>query len=302
MQDRHSAPAYRGRFAPSPTGDLHFGSLIAAVGSFLQARSQKGKWLIRIEDLDPPREVAGSAKRIIADLAAFGMHPDETVIYQSNRVPAYEAALQRLLDQGLAFWCGCSRRHLPDDAVYPGTCRRKIPADRDRRSIRLIADRDCIEIDDRVQGRYGQDLQHEVGDFIIRRGDGLIAYQLATAVDDAWPDITEVVRGADLLDSTPRQVYLQQQLGLRTPKYAHLPVVLDDSGKKLSKRTMADPVGGKNRLATLAASLQFLGHPSPDHITELDQLWRWAQDHWRISKVPAHSGMTPLTPQNTDIA
>ena len=296
MQDRQSTPAYRGRFAPSPTGDLHFGSLIAAVGSFLQARSQDGTWLIRIEDLDPPREVAGSAERIVADLAAFGMCPDEAVIYQSSRIPVYESAVQRLLNEDMAFWCGCSRRHLPDDGVYPGTCRKDIPPDRERRSIRLRADIGHIEVDDVVQGKFSQDLQHEVGDFIIRRGDSLIAYQLATAIDDAWQGITEVVRGADLLDSTPRQVYLQQLLGLPTPCYAHLPVVLDENGKKLSKRTMADPVAGSNLVTTLATSLRFLGHTPPDHILELAQLWRWAEDHWDISKVPARSGMTLFKP------
>ncbi len=277
MQDWQSTPAYIGRFAPSPTGDLHFGSLIAAVGSYLQAKCQNGKWLIRVEDVDPPREVAGSAERIIADLAAFGMHSDAAVVYQSTRVSAYESALQHLLEQGLAFWCGCSRRHLPDKGIYPGTCRKEIPPDRERRSIRLKADTARIDIDDEIQGIYSQDLRRDVGDFIIRRGDGLVAYQLATVVDDAWQGITEVVRGADLLDSTPRQVYLQQQLGLPTPRYAHLPVVLDDSGKKLGKRTMADPVAGSNVVAALATSLRFLGHTPPAHISDLDQLWRWAR-------------------------
>ena len=300
MQDQQTATAYRGRFAPSPTGDLHFGSLIAAVGSFLQAKSQNGTWLIRIEDLDPPREVAGSTERIIADLAAFGMYPDENVVYQSSRIPVYEAALQDLLARNLAFWCGCSRRHLPDEGIYPGTCRKEIPPDRERRSIRLKADRGLIEIDDGIQGRFGQDLKHEVGDFITRRGDGLVAYQLATAIDDAWQGISEVVRGADLLDSTPRQVYLQELLGLPTPRYAHLPVVLGENGKKLSKRTMADPVAGTDLASTLATSLTFLGHPPPNGVSGLDQLWRWAFDHWDISKVPARSGAALF--KNTDIA
>ena len=300
MQDQQTATAYRGRFAPSPTGDLHFGSLIAAVGSFLQAKSQNGTWLIRIEDLDPPREVAGSTERIIADLAAFGMYPDENVVYQSSRIPVYEAALQDLLARNLAFWCGCSRRHLPDEGIYPGTCRKEIPPDRERRSIRLKADRELIEIDDGIQGRFGQDLKHEVGDFITRRGDGLVAYQLATAIDDAWQGISEVVRGADLLDSTPRQVYLQELLGLPTPRYAHLPVVLGENGKKLSKRTMADPVAGTDLATTLATSLTFLGHPPPNDVAGLDQHWHWALDNWDISKVPARSGAALF--KNTDIA
>jgi len=300
MQDRHTANTYRGRFAPSPTGDLHFGSLIAAVGSFLQAKSQNGIWLIRVEDLDPPREVAGSAERIISDLAAFGMQSDEDVVYQGTRIPVYKAALEDLLARNLAFWCGCSRRHLPDKRVYPGTCREEIPSDRERRSVRLKADRGLIEINDKIQGRYCQDLKHDVGDFIIRRGDGLIAYQLATAVDDAWQGITEVVRGADLLNSTPRQVYLQQCLGLPTPGYAHLPVVLGENGKKLSKRTMADPVTGGDPATALATSLSFLGHPPPADLNGLDQLWRWALENWDISRVPARSGMKLF--KNTDIA
>jgi glutamyl-Q tRNA(Asp) synthetase len=296
MQDQQSTAAYRGRFAPSPTGDLHFGSLVAAVGSFLQARSRAGKWLIRMEDLDPPREVAGSAERIIADLAAFGMVSDEPVIYQSNRLPVYERLLRNLLESKLAFQCGCSRRDLPDSGIYPGTCRQGIPKGRIARSVRLISDSAHIEIHDAIQGIYSQDLEHEVGDFIIRRGDGLIAYQLATPVDDAWQRITEVVRGADLLASTPRQIHVQRMLGLPTPAYAHLPVVMNKDGNKLSKRTMADPVAGTDRVTSLRACLDFLGHAPPPDVTDLDQMWRWAIDNWRLSRVPAQSHVLPRAP------
>ena len=290
MNDAPPASAYRGRFAPSPTGDLHFGSLVAAVGSYLQARSQGGKWLIRIEDIDPPREVEGSSKRLITDLKDFGLISDEPVVFQSDRLAEYQHALDQLLYTNKAFHCGCSRRHLPESGIYPGTCSNGIPPDRTARSIRLRTQKAEITLNDRVQGEFRQNLGSEVGDFIIRRGDGLTAYQLATVVDDEWQGITEIVRGADLLDSTPRQIFLQQQLGYSTPSYAHLPVVLGENGNKLSKRTEADPVSGDNRGETLAACLKFLGHNLPEDIRDVENILAWGTENWQLNRVPRHIG------------
>ena len=213
-----------GRFAPSPTGDLHFGSLLAAVASNLQVRSRGGQWLLRVDDIDPPREVPGSADRIIGDLRRLGMPPDDAVLYQSQRTQAYEAARDKLLEEGLAFWCGCSRSELPRSGVYPGTCRTGLPRGKSPRAVRLRVGSKPVIFDDAIQGPVRDDLQETVGDFVIWRADGLPAYQLAVVVDDAFQGVSEVVRGADLLESTGRQIYLQGRLGLPTPSYAHHPV------------------------------------------------------------------------------
>lgn len=276
--------AYTGRFAPSPTGDLHFGSLVAAVGSFLQARRAGGRWLVRIEDLDPPREVAGSAARILADLRRFGMTPDEPVVRQSERSAAFDAALRRLDEAGLLFPCACTRRELPD-GPYPGTCRDGLPAGRTGRSQRVRVPDRPIRFEDAVQGAQSENLAETCGDFVVRRADGFYAYQLAVVVDDAWQGVTEVVRGADLLDSTGRQLWLQEALGLPTPAYLHLPVVTDAAGDKLGKRVASDPIARLEPVAALAAALTVLGHPPP-RLADLDALWRWAQDHWSPARIP----------------
>jgi len=281
--------SYRGRFAPSPTGDLHFGSLVAAVGSYLQARVNAGQWLLRVEDLDPPREVPGSARRIIDDLARFGMEPDEPVLYQSTRTNLYQQAVNRLLSEDKAYWCGCSRSAMPADGIYPGTCRNGLPADKQPRAVRLRVDHQELVFRDRIQGLVNQDLARQVGDFIIRRADGLIAYQLAVVIDDEQQQITEVVRGADLLDSTARQIFLQRQLGLPSPEYAHLPVVTDLQGKKLSKRLQSDPVVPANPLPALRQAMQFLGHEAPSGLTSRNAFWAWAVANWCLQKVPAAS-------------
>lgn len=275
-----------GRFAPSPTGDLHFGSLLAALASLLQARSRGGRWLLRIEDIDPPREVAGSAERIVADLARFGMRPDSGVLYQSHRTAAYRAARDRLLDHGLAFWCGCARSDLPDSGVYPGTCRDGLPPGARPRAVRLRVDDEPVRFEDAIQGPCVENLRETVGDFVIWRADGLPAYQLAVVVDDAFQGVTEVVRGADLLDSTARQIHLQRCLGLLTPWYAHHPVAVSEGGQKLSKRLGSDPINAASAAATLEAALHFLGQPCPVGLPFAD-LWRWALEHWRLSRVPA---------------
>jgi glutamyl-Q tRNA(Asp) synthetase len=294
-----SSPRYIGRFAPSPTGDLHFGSIVAAVASYLQARSRGGRWLIRIEDIDPPREVAGSATAILRDLEAFGMAADEPVLYQSTRFEAYREASKTLIADGHAFWCGCSRSELPPGGIYPGTCRDGLPADKQPRSLRLRVTADPVRFVDAVQGAFEVDLAATAGDFVIRRADSLPAYQLAVVVDDAWQGVTEVVRGADLLDSTARQVYLQRCLGLPTPDYVHVPLVTGADGRKLSKRDASDPVSSRTPEGLLEAALRFLGQPCPRGLS-LTDLWAWAESHWAVSKIPAASRYNARLPHRAE--
>lgn len=250
-------PAYRGRFAPSPTGPLHFGSLVAALGSWLFARAAGGEWLVRVEDLDPPREVPGAAADQLRVLAAFGLESDAPPVYQSSRGDLYADALARLLAAGHAFECHCSRSDLEAAGGIHRACvtgrRRGSPA------VRLRVPDGPTGFEDRIQGRFNQDLGREVGDVVLRRADGFWAYQLAVVVDDAAQGITEVVRGADLLDSTPRQRLLQQRLGLPTPDYAHLPLVLDEQGRKLGKSLAAVPVDAADPLPALRLAWAFLG-------------------------------------------
>lgn len=252
---------YRGRFAPSPTGRLHLGSLLTAVGSWLRARSRGGDWIVRIEDLDPPREVPGSAAGILETLARFGMVSDETVVHQSDRTELYQAALDRLIDQGDAYRCACTRNDLlPFDGIHPSACLRpRRPGVPTAWRLRVPAEEIGF-----VDGRFGMQVQHlarDVGDFVLKRSDGWHAYQLAVVVDDAGQAISEVVRGADLLDSTPRQILLQRRLGLPVPAYLHLPLVLDADGRKLSKQDRALPVDPGDPLPALSAVLQRLGFP-----------------------------------------
>jgi glutamyl-Q tRNA(Asp) synthetase len=276
---------YRGRFAPSPTGDLHLGSLVAAVASFLEARRHGGAWLIRIDDIDPPREVQGSANRILNELERLGMLPDEEVLYQSTRTDAHREAVDALVSRGEAFWCGCSRSEIPPSGIYPGTCRGGLPAGRRPRSVRLLTEKGNVSLDDRVQGRIEDALDATVGDFVIWRADGLPAYQLAVVIDDAFQRVSHIVRGADLLDSTPRQIYLQKKLALPTPGYAHIPVLLDSSGDKLAKRLGSDPISNQDPANALKKSLQFLGQNPPENLS-LAELWAWALEEWDLAKVP----------------
>ena len=255
------SPAYRGRFAPSPTGRLHFGSLVAAVGSWLFARAAGGRWIVRVEDLDPPREVAGADADILATLAAFGMESDEPVLYQSRRTQLYAEALARLQARDAVYPCWCSRSDLePFGGTHPDACvaprdASRAPAWRVRVPARTIA------FDDAIQGRVTQNLAHETGDFVVRRADRWFAYQLAVVVDDAAQEITDVVRGADLVDSTPRQIFLQELLDLPRVSYAHLPLALDAEGRKLSKQERALAVEPDDPLPALRAALAFLGQP-----------------------------------------
>jgi len=287
--------AYRGRFAPSPTGPLHFGSLVAAVASFVDARAQGGSWLVRMEDLDPPRVVPGAADDILRTLEAFGLHWDETVVYQSARHAAYEAALQRLEARGAIFPCACTRKEIADSAlgpdgtpIYPGTCRNGLQPGKTGRAIRVRVDDAVIRFVDRLQGEVVQELARSVGDFVVRRADGVYAYQLAVVVDDAWQGVTDVVRGADLLDSTPRQIHLQRLLDLPTPRYLHVPVATNARGEKLSKQTLAAPVDAKRPGCGLTAALDFLGHPVPDALRGAPpaDILDWAVAHWNPAALP----------------
>lgn len=275
-----------GRFAPSPTGDLHFGSLVSAVASFAQAKHSHGKWLIRVEDIDPPREVPGSATRILQDLEGLGLTSDRPVLYQRTRTRAYATAIDELLSEGKAFYCGCSRKDLPPSGVYPGTCRNGVAPGKSPRTVRLKVKDSTIAFSDLIQGRVEENLQHSVGDFIIRRADGQPAYQLAVVVDDAFQGVTEVVRGSDLLESTARQIHLQQALGLPTPAYIHHPLALGSEGRKLGKRFGSDPIGRLPGAQAVRLALQFLGQNPPGGMG-LEELWSWACEHWQAESIPS---------------
>jgi len=263
-----------GRFAPSPSGPLHFGSLVAALASWLDARAAGGRWLVRIEDLDRPRVQSGAADEILRTLERLGLCWDGEVVFQSRRTSSYEQALSRLKD---TYVCGCSRREIADSAVslaadgaqvYPGTCRAGLAPGKTARALRVrIAG--TISFQDRVQGSLHQDLEREVGDFVLRRADGQFAYQLAVVVDDAAQGITDVVRGADLLESTPRQIYLQRLLGFSAPRYLHVPVAVDASGDKLSKHTGARPIDRQD----LRRALRFLGQPPSETLAQAVGAW-----------------------------
>ena len=284
---------YRGRFAPSPTGPLHFGSLVTAVGSFLDARSRQGQWLVRMEDLDRTRERPGAANQILRTLDAFGFEWDGEVVYQSRRQGAYQDALDALIQDSHVYACACSRRQIAQQGLpgvdgprYAGTCRKGLAPGKAARALRLQTHDRPVTFLDRVCGPQSQRLETDVGDFVIRRADRLFAYQLAVVVDDAWQGIDQVVRGADLLLSSPRQIHLQRLLSLPTPTYAHLPLVLDDAGRKLSKQSLARPVEERDPLPSLLAALDFLGQPlPPERPVDLQDLWRWAAENWRIGRV-----------------
>lgn len=284
---------YIGRFAPSPSGPLHFGSLVAAVGSCLEARRHGGRWLLRIEDVDAPRTVAGAADAIIATLTRFGFEWDADIVWQSRHTEAYAAALERLKADGHAFPCACTRRELADSALtrdgshrYPGTCRDGLPPGRSARAWRVRA-AGVARFDDAIQGPQQEDLEADVGDYIVLRADGLFAYQLAVVVDDAEAGVTHVVRGADLLDSTARQIHLQRLLGLPTPAYAHLPVATNAAGEKLSKQTLAQAIDDHPPAAALTAALAFLGQQPPRDLAQapLARVWDWALANWSLANV-----------------
>jgi len=288
---------YVGRFAPTPSGPLHFGSLVAALGSALEARCCGGRWLVRIEDVDTPRAVPGMGEAMLATLERFGFEWDGEVLWQSRRTGIYADALERLEAGGHVFPCACSRRELaevPDSALardgsrrYSGTCRDGLPPGVKPRAWRVRAE-GTIRFEDVVQGRQEEELARDVGDYVVFRADGVFAYQLAVVVDDAEQGVTHVVRGADLLGSTARQIHLQTLLGLPVPAYAHLPVATNVAGEKLSKQTLARAVDEGSPSHALVAALDFLGQNPPDGLSgaSVREVWAWALEHWEIGRVP----------------
>ena len=286
-------PGYCGRFAPSPTGPLHFGSLVTAVGSYLQARSNRGRWLVRIEDIDPPREQPGAAADILRTLELFGFAWDGEVVYQSRRGEAYLAALERLAAAGMLYACTCSRKEIaavaslgPVGHVYPGRCRGRPLAE--RQAWRVLTAGSRIRFRDLLQGESEWDLEASYGDFVVRRAGGLFAYPLASVVDDAAAGVTEVVRGHDLLACPPPQIHLQRLLGHSTPRYMHLPIALNAQGQKLSKQNHARPLDPRRAPQQLAAALRFLGQPVPAGLEQASvaELWQWAVAHWSADAIP----------------
>lgn len=283
-----NTPAYVGRFAPTPSGYLHFGSLVAALASYLDAKACGGTWLVRMEDLDPPREVPGAQTAILATLESYGFEWDGEPIRQSERHAAYAVVLDRLFSQGLAYACTCSRKQLEDhQGIYPGLCRNAGHAQRGA-AIRLRVPELEYHFADRVQGEFRQHLGREVGDFVIRRRDGLYAYQLAVVLDDAWQGVTDIVRGADLLDSTPRQLYLQELLGLPQPRYLHVPLIIQPDGHKLGKSYRSPPLPADQAAPLLIRALHTLGQSVPSELSDArpHELLNWGIRHWDASRIP----------------
>lgn len=296
-----------GRFAPSPTGDLHMGSLMAATASYLMARTQGGKWLVRIEDLDPPREMPGATDRILFDLERFGFEWDGPIEYQSRRHDHYRAALDRLVAMGEAYPCTCTRKeiqlaglHGVDGFRYGGSCRDGIHPDRLAHAWRLKVPDQTVAYQDGIQGEQRQNLLQDVGDFVLRRADGLWAYQLAVVVDDAEQGVTQVVRGADLLDSTPRQIWLQRLLRYPQPDYFHIPVIANAAGEKLSKQTQAPALFPGQESWQLWQALHLLWQSPPEELkfVEASALWAWAKQHWRPQKMPQKRTVLVLIEKN----
>ncbi|HEB87185.1 MAG TPA: tRNA glutamyl-Q(34) synthetase GluQRS [Gammaproteobacteria bacterium] len=296
MTEQHRLP-YIGRFAPSPTGPLHLGSLVAALGSYLQARSHQGRWRLRIEDVDPPREAPGAVRSILKTLEAYGFEWDGPVTYQSQRHALYEDALSRLRDRNCLYACHCSRKiiaetHPGDEPPrYPGTCRNKDLLHEQSttpRSLRLRTEDTALSFNDLIEGLISHNIYQENGDFILFRRDGFYAYALAVSIDDMQQGITEVVRGNDLLDTTACQIYLIQQLGGTAPGYAHLPVVNNTEGKKLSKQSGAQPLPFTRPAKQLCHALSFLGHSPPPGLAEVTvaEFWQWARQNWQLKQVP----------------
>jgi glutamyl-Q tRNA(Asp) synthetase len=271
---------YIGRFAPSPTGPLHFGSLYTALASFLQARSQQGLWLLRIDDLDTPRNIKGSTDSILKTLDAFGLHWDGSVAYQSQYLDDYHESLDQLVKDKLIYPCICSRKTLT--AIYSGVCRDKQTLPQSPYSLRIKTDDRIISFNDGLQGLISHNLAEQHGDFILKRKDQIIAYQFAVVIDDDRQHINHVVRGYDLLDSTPRQIYLQQTLGLATPDYMHVPVIIDEHGYKLSKQTLATAVDVKKPHAVIFELLTLLKQNPPGELQHAPstELLGWAIEHW----------------------
>ncbi|MES2636957.1 MAG: tRNA glutamyl-Q(34) synthetase GluQRS [Pseudomonadota bacterium] len=286
---------YIGRYAPSPTGPLHFGSLVAAVASYCDAKHHQGKWLLRIEDIDKPREANGATAIILQQLEAFGFEWDGEIIYQSQRERYYAQAFNQLKDQQLLYPCTCTRKEIADSSnqfgiegfIYSQTCLYQPLKPNTAPAFRIKTNSQAISFDDAIQGHIQQVLSKDCGDFVLKRADGLFTYQLAVVVDDAAQGVTHIVRGADLLNSTPRQIYLQQCLNLPTPRYAHIPIACNQAGEKLSKQTLAKSIDAKLASQQLFAALQFLGQNPPAEIQyiHLQEIWQWALTHWKIQSI-----------------
>lgn len=286
---------YRGRFAPTPSGPLHFGSIVAAVGSYLEARTHRGEWHVRIDDLDPPRVAPGATEAILRCLEQLGFEWNGSVLYQSRRLPAYHAALHQLRQRGLVYPCACTRKEIAEHAalgvdgpIYPGTCREGIQPGHDAHALRLRTRGAHVHFEDAVFGPQARDLERKAGDFVLYRADGVFAFHLASAVDDGELAMTDVVRGADLLESSARQIHVVQQLGLPVPRYLHLPVAVDARGEKLSKQTQARAVDPSEPARTLVRALAFLGQSPPGALAAASsrEVWAWAQASWRLDRVP----------------
>jgi len=281
---------YKGRFAPSPTGAVHFGTLLAAIGSYLQAKKNNGEWIIRMEDVDLTRKVDGADTDILHTLEAFGFEWQGEILYQSTQNEYYENASQQLIEQSLVFPCLCTRKQLAEGSgnLYPGNCRQRQLPEKNDHALRVIASDINITFNDAIMGKRSQHMAQQCGDFIIKRRDELFAYQLAVVVDDAMQGISEIVRGADLLDSTTRQIYLQQLLGYTTPAYCHLPLAVDSYGNKISKSEGAAKVNIKNKEILLCKTLEFLAQKPPVDLVNgsINDIWQWAIAHWNIHAVP----------------
>jgi len=284
---------YIGRFAPSPTGPLHLGSLYTALASFLQARSRQGKWVLRIDDLDTPRNIKGSADSILKTLDVFNLHWDDNVVYQSHHLDVYDEILNELAKNNLIYPCTCSRKTLT--GIYSGLCRNKNPPHNSPYSLRIKTDDRIISFQDELQGLIAHNLTGQHGDFILKRKDHVIAYQFAVVVDDYLQQINHVVRGFDLLDSTPRQIYLQQTLGFATPGYMHVPVIIDEQGYKLSKQTRATAVDIKTPHQVIFGLLELLQQNPPRELQNAPstELLNWAIDHWNPTLLQDSRAVSP---------
>lgn len=280
---------YVGRFAPSPTGPLHFGSLVAAISSYLDAKFNNGLWLVRIEDLDPPREPKGASDLILSQLQTFGLEWDGDVLFQSTRIDAYQSALDKLDQKSLTYRCDCTRVSIrAKGSIYDGYCRTRDKAPTRDFAIRVKTSDMPIRFKDDIRGIFKQNIEKDVGDFIVKRKDSLFAYHLAVVVDDDFQQITHIVRGSDLIDSTPRQIYLQEMLGLRTPNYAHIPIAVNDHDLKLSKQNFSKGIEKQDASALIFKSLKFLGYDPPNMMIKAsvrEQL-QWALCNWDIHSVP----------------
>lgn len=278
---------YVGRFAPTPSGGLHLGSLLAALASYVDAKVHRGQWLLRMEDIDPPREVVGAAGQIVRTLELYGFEWDGEILYQSQQLSRYQAIVDQLFHQGICYACTCSRKVLVGYGVYPGFCQNALKLVADA-AIRVRVPQLYYQFVDRVQGTYRQHLANEVGDFVVKRRDGFFAYQLAVVLDDAMQGVTDIVRGVDLLDSTPRQMYLQELLGLAPINYLHVPILLDQHGNKLSKSKGAAELSQSKATILLVKALQLLGQDPEPQLLDASpkEVLCWAIEHWQVAAIP----------------